>query len=218
MTGVEDGFSSGILTLWRCIGCGAMGNAEECIGTCDFKRDFVIDAQSHADLLEFHLNLTERNEALRRFAAELAASTEDLGHFLSASAALRGKARALAAEPPQQARPNPAPDDERMEIWLCRRCGQVEAFRDCLGVCIRRSGDFVQSSEHGKIAREIEVMEAQTRILAALARQFAWTSPKPGQENATRLALRENIARLNSPDEKRAGSDMGCVAEGYHGG
>ncbi|WP_296712337.1 hypothetical protein [Rhodoblastus sp.] len=218
MADVDDGFSSGILTLWRCIGCGAMGNAAECSGSCDFKRNFVIDAQRHADLLEFHLNLMERSEALRRFVAELAASTEDLGRFLSASASLRGKARALAAEPPLQPRPDPAPDDERMEIWVCRCCGQVEAFRDCLGVCIRRNGDFVLSVEHDRIAREIEVMEAQVRILAAIARQVAWTSPKPGQEDAMRLALREHMAQFHATDEKKVEIDMVEIAAGISGG
>ena len=30
------------LALWRCIGCGAMGNAAECTGSCDFKRLFLL--------------------------------------------------------------------------------------------------------------------------------------------------------------------------------
>ena len=52
-----DETSPDALTLWRCIGCGAMGNARDCVAACDFKRAFVVDAASHADLLEYFFNL-----------------------------------------------------------------------------------------------------------------------------------------------------------------
>ena len=47
MTDIEDLDLPDCLTLWRCIGCGAMGNAAECTGDCDFQRRFVVDAEVH---------------------------------------------------------------------------------------------------------------------------------------------------------------------------
>ncbi|MCW2285140.1 hypothetical protein M2323_002940 [Rhodoblastus acidophilus] len=177
------------LALWRCIGCGAMGNAAECAGSCAFAKSFVVEAARYADLLEHFDALRARVEALRSWALDLCAT-----EGFSALAGLRSGAKTLLA--PVAAPPLFAGDEEGAEIWRCATCGQVEAFRDCLGVCIRRSGAFVETSDCALLADEIARLEAERRGLAALARQVAWSSPKPGQGEAMRLAFRREAARL----------------------
>ncbi|MGO8739308.1 hypothetical protein [Rhodoblastus sp.] len=129
------------LTLWRCIGCGAMGNAGECVAACAFKRALVVDAASHADLLEYFVNLHEYNEALRGFAGDVVAETATPAGFERGLADLRLRAKNLLAQAPRENAPQAVPEDERAEIWLCAACGMVEAPRDCLGIYVRRTGD-----------------------------------------------------------------------------
>ena len=178
------------LTLWQCVGCGAMGNAEECVATCDFKRAFVVDAASHADLLEYWLNLSEHIEALREFAREIVAETETPERFERALTDLRVRGKDLLALAPREKTPQAVPPDERAEIWLCAACGMVEAPRDCLGICVRRTGDFVRAEDHDALSARIERARLEARILAALARQIGWTVPRPGQSERMRAALR----------------------------
>ena len=182
------------LALWRCIGCGAMGNAAECAGSCDFKRRFVVGVAPYADLLEHGLDLDARNEALRALARDLHAETGEDEQFARALASLRQRAKALLALGTVAVAPPTAWEDEADEIWRCATCGQVEAFRDCLGVCIRRAGEFVLSSECEAVAARVARLDAERRELTALARQLAWSSPKPGQTGAARLAFRRQVA------------------------
>ena len=176
------------LTLWRCIGCGAMGNAKECVGRCDFKRASVVDAASHADLLEYFLNLSETNEALREFAREVAVKAATPEGFARALEGLRQRAKDLLARAPREQAPQAVPDDERAEIWLCAVCGMVEAPRDCLGICVRRTGDFVRADDHDSLGARITGARAENRPLAALARQIGWSVPRPGQLERMREA------------------------------
>jgi len=189
---VEDSTPETV-ALWRCIGCGAMGNASECVGSCDFKRLFVIAAARYADLLDYCLNLDERNEALRVLARDLHAETGEDERFARALASLRQRAKALLALGPVAAPPPAACEEEADEIWRCARCGQIEAFRDCLGVCIRRTAEFVLSSDYEAVAARVARFYAEQCALTALARQVAWSSPKPGQTSATRLAFRRHV-------------------------
>lgn len=178
------------LTLWQCVGCGAMGNAEECVATCDFKRVFVVDAASHADLLEYFLSLSEYNERLREFAREIVAETETAERFERALTDLRVRGKALLAQAPREKAPQAVPEDERAEIWLCAACGMVEAPRDCLGICVRRTGDFVRADDHDALSARIEKARLEARSLLTLARQIGWTIPRPGQSERMRDALR----------------------------
>jgi hypothetical protein len=177
-----------------------MGNAAECVGTCEFRRHFVVDVALHADLLGFFLDQSNRNEALRQFANEVLAETETAEGFERAQARLRARAKSLVARPPIENAPQAAPPDERSEIWRCACCGQVEAPKDCLGVCIRRKADFVLAPTHDELAARIDGLEGESRALTALARLIAWSAPKAGQTEAARLAFRkEAMTRCGSP-------------------
>ncbi len=194
------------LTLWQCVGCGAMGNAKECVATCDFKRAVVVDAASHADLLEYFLDVSEYNERLRELAREIVAQTETPERFERALTDLRPRAKeALAQAPPEEA-PLAVPPDERAEIWLCAACGMVEAPRDCLGICVRRTGDFVSAEDHDALSARIEKARLEARSLAALARQIGWAVPRPGQAERMRAALRSMATKACDALAQEVGS------------
>lgn len=183
------------LTLWRCIGCGAMGNSAECTGGCDFRRNFVVDAEAHAELLENVLLLQEHAAALRQFVGDVIAATE-ADRFEPALADLRVRARQLLADTTNGVRPEAAPEDERAEIWLCATCGMAEAQRNCLGICIRRTGDFVLTTQHDQLAADALALNATVAAMAVMLRQIAWSTPKPGQSETMRAALRTSGQQL----------------------
>ena len=185
---------------------GAMGNASECLGSCDFKRLFVIAAARYADLLDHCLTLDERNEALRALARDLHADTGEEQPFARALAGLRQRAKALLALGPARrrrrshARRRPTRSGVGA-LWSGR------AFRDCLGVCIRRTAEFVLSSDYEALAGKVARLDAEQCELKALARQIAWTSPKPGQTSATRLAFRRGFRGAECGKRKRLRCD-----------
>lgn len=167
-----------------------MGNAKDCIAACDFKRAFVVDAASHADLLDYFFNLRDYNQALRLFAGKIVAETATSERFERALTDLRLRAKSLLAQAPRGEAPQAVPQDERAEIWRCSACGVVEALRDCLGICVRRTGDFVRTEDHDALSARIESAQAENRPLAALARQIGWSVPRPGQLERMREAAR----------------------------
>ncbi|MCI4677425.1 septum formation initiator family protein [Rhodoblastus acidophilus] len=187
------------LVMWRCIGCGAMGNGEACVGACDFKRLEVVDAQDYADLLEGRDEIDEQTARLSELARAVATLTASANDLASEYRALRERARKLLGALDRDVMDLPAPttsEDERMTIWLCSACGQVEAPQDCLGICIRRMGEFVRAEACDKPAAAIAARYNCVRGLKSLLRQFAWVAPRAGQEEKTRVVFRKKAAEL----------------------
>jgi hypothetical protein len=185
------------LTLWRCIGCGSMGGADLCLGTCAFKKLMLVSAEDHAALLDYFLTLSERRKSLQGLARAIADATETEEAFAKAGEGVRQQARAQLHRAPEENDPPPAiaPDD-RLETWRCASCGQVEALHECLGICIRRNGDYVRGEDHDALNTQIERLRDETRRLASLARQFGWARPRPGQGEVMRAALGQAARRL----------------------
>lgn len=67
-----------------------MGNAAEGAGRCALKREFVIEAERDADLLEQSHNLGDLNDALRRLARHLHAETDAEDRLVPLQARPRG--------------------------------------------------------------------------------------------------------------------------------
>lgn len=191
--GERDMFDEGdwpvCLNLWQCVGCGSMGNSNECTGACAFKRVMVIDVERHADLLEYFLTLSERLDSLRELARQAAAACESEKAFLAGGERLRTQAKKLLQSTPETQEP-PIAAEERNEVWECTSCGQVEAPRECLGICIRRKGEFVRGEDHDALSARIEKNRRDVRRLTTFARQIGWAVPRPGQSERTLEALR----------------------------
>jgi hypothetical protein len=88
------------------------------------------------------------------------------------------------------------PDFEAATVWLCATCGQVEAPQSCLGICIRRNGEFLRADHYVELAAQIETMQRRTRDLIALLRQLARVAPHPGQCEKTCRAFQEKAIKL----------------------
>jgi hypothetical protein len=183
------------LTLWQCIGCGAMGSADECRGTCAFRKLELVTAQQHADLLENYLAATEQTGRLRTLVREIAAGSENGAHFERAYPGLQKRAREL-LQLVRQDEIHAARADERATVWLCTSCGQVEAPQECLGVCIRRNGEFVRSEDHDATAAQADAAQREAHDLISLLRQLAWATPRSGQWERTRQSFRSRAVAL----------------------
>jgi hypothetical protein len=197
------------LTLWRCIGCGSMGNAAECLGTCQFRKLEVVGAQEHADLLEGLAAIADHMEDLTAMAREIAALAEDQCDFERVYRQLQTRAREilkLAVAEEWLRLESAEAESDRATVWFCACCGQVEAPEPCLGVCIRRNGEFVRGDEHDRRAAEFAAALKTARALTALARQLVWVAPRAGQWERTCRAFGLQAIKLLQTSPRSLGA------------
>ncbi|MBV1708169.1 MAG: hypothetical protein KGQ37_13305 [Hyphomicrobiales bacterium] len=183
------------LTLWFCIGCGAMGNNEPCQGACNFQRLEIVSAAEYARALE------QQDEALSEVAAwtsvlaPLASLPADDHDWESAYRALQARASAAlksAGAPLAQGDIT----DARAEVWLCATCGQVEAPQECLGICIRRNGDFVRRQDYQQADYQATATREHAQQLRRLVTQWASVTPRAGQWESSYRALQARAQAL----------------------
>lgn len=79
---------------------------------------------------------------------------------------------------------------ETIHAWECIGCGRLESSRPCVGVCRDRPVELVRVEDHRELAAELERARQRLTALEALARQLAWTTPRPGRAEETLAALR----------------------------
>lgn len=187
------------LTLWRCIGCGAMGSVEQCTGSCAYQKLDVIGAEDHTELLDDFATIKTQAQSLEAVVRQIAALGEEHRDYERAYRDLRKSARTLVRSLDHgaiSAQNRIAPEDERATVWLCTTCGQVEAPQPCLGICIRRNGDFVRASDHDELAAGVEFAQKGAREMAALVHQFAWVTPHAGEWGSACRAFQEKATKL----------------------
>jgi hypothetical protein len=79
---------------------------------------------------------------------------------------------------------------DRITAWRCVTCGWTEAARECLGICVRNRVNFVAAEEFDAVSSEYDQAYREMAELAAVARQVAWVTPRPGEEKHTWQSLR----------------------------
>lgn len=190
------------LTLWRCIGCGAMGSVEQCTGSCAYQKLDVVGAQDHGDFLAHFGAINDQARRLESVVRQIAALGEEHPDQERAYRSLQMSARTLIQSLDHRAisaRNAMVPEGERATVWWCATCGQVEAPQPCLGICIRRNGDFVRSQDHDELAARVELAQRGAREMAALVHQLAWVTPHAGEWVAACRAFQNKaIALLKS--------------------
>jgi hypothetical protein len=190
------------LMLWRCIGCGAMGNSELCTGACAYRKLEIVGADEYADLLETFEAIEQQAERLEAVVKKIAAVGIEQTDFEDAYRRLQVKAREIlrSVDFGGSSWQNAVdPDYEPATVWLCTTCGQIEAPQPCLGVCIRRNGEFLRADHHVALVGRIGSEHRRARELGALVRQLAWVAPHAGQcEKACRAFQAKAITLLNS--------------------
>ena len=118
------------LTLWRCIGCGAMGSVEQCTGSCAYQKLDVVGAEDHADFLEHFATIVDQARRLEPVVRQIAALGEEHPDHERAYRSLQKSARTLVRSLDHRAisaRNAMVREDERATVWWCATCGQVEA-------------------------------------------------------------------------------------------
>jgi hypothetical protein len=201
------------LTLWRCIGCGAIGNAEQCTGACVYQKLDIVSAEDHAELLEQFATIKRQAQCLEAVVRDIAALTDERSGHEGAYRRLQTSARTLFRSLEHEAissQNKRAPDDERAVVWSCTTCGQVEAPQPCLGICIRRNGDFLRASDHDELAARVESTQIRALEMAALVRQFIWVAPHVGQWDAALSAFQLKALELlkSCPPAQEAAKDI----------
>ena len=174
--------------MWSCIGCGAMGTDQPCLGPCD---DHALDLVRGVDYDAVVAHVTgtrERARPLLEVVRELAEVHDDAGYL-----ALRERARAVLHAAGDAADVVPA---EPFRAWLCTGCGRVEAPQACLGVCLRHPEEVVRADRHAEALARAADADRDARELRALVRRLAWTTPREGHGSETVAAMREGALAL----------------------
>jgi len=193
-----------------------MGNSEPCTGACAYRKLEIVGADDYADLLETFAAIQDRAERLEAVVREIIALRPEHCGFDDAYRSLQLQAREIlrSADFGELSRQIAVERDcEPATVWLCATCGQVEAPQSCLGVCIRRNGEFLSADHHAALAGRIDIEHRRARELSALVRQLAWVAPHVGQlENTCRAFQKKAIQLLDSAspspevDSRRSGA------------
>jgi hypothetical protein len=187
------------LVLWRCIGCGAMGNEEPCAGSCKFRKLEIVGAAEYAELVENFDAIKEQAKRLQAMVGEIAGLGEEQSDHENAYRELQTHAREFLRSSDRDelsGQDKIGQEFEPATVWLCATCGQVEAPQSCLGVCIRRNGEFLRADHYFALAIQIEEEQRHAREILALVRQLAWVAPHSGQWEKTCLAFKEKATKL----------------------
>ena len=152
------------LKLWFCIGCNSMGNFAGCPDGCRMQPMEVVPATMFADLLALKYELHDKAAAMQavlmriRTPASAGDDPERIWHTLKSDA--RKALVAVAASPQHPPIKTPEPD-AYFEIERCSACGAVEATQPCLGVCIRKVGEFVAREPYEAKFADVDLFARQ---------------------------------------------------------
>jgi hypothetical protein len=196
------------LLLWSCIGCGAMGNSQPCVGICDYRKLEIVSAEEYADAFEMVSELMDQIEQLTAMAQLIASVSGDRSNSESTYRSLQARARDLLRSLDTRKMQKYAviiSTADRALIWLCATCGQIEAPQQCLGICIRRNGEVVRADDHDKVVEELRVAHRRVQELGALVYRFAWVSPREGQSERTCHAFQAQARNLMQTHERPPG-------------
>jgi hypothetical protein len=189
----EIPFPTEYFALWRCIGCGAMGNSKPCTGTCDYRKLQLVRSAEYAGLLEEATVVVEQVKSLLAVVERIADLPREGEEMTSSYRFLQNRARDLlrGLVPAQN-----TPPAERALVWRCSTCDQIEAPQECLEICIRPVEEFVHASHYDELMELVTAGRVQSRKLYAFVRQLAWASPRAGQWERTLQAFQDRARSL----------------------
>lgn len=88
--------------------------------------------------------------------------------------------------------------DIYIEIERCSQCGAVEAPQPCIGVCIRKVGEFVLRAPYEALASDVSGFVTHCEAAAALLDRICRVTPRDGQWRANLDHFRALAERLSS--------------------
>ncbi len=191
--------ASETILIWRCIGCGSMGNLAECTGDCALGKLEIVGAMEHAEALFALEDVAEQEGRLVVLLDAIGrAATEDDPE--TTYRALQAQARVIAQSAADESGCEAGEKAEPSVVWLCKTCGQIEASVPCIGVCVRRNEEVVRASDHAAVVTKLAETAARVRLMRRIAVSLAHVTPKAGQWRAALDALRNAVATVPSAD------------------
>jgi hypothetical protein len=171
------------LTVPTCIGCGAMTQFGTCDTGCFEQKLELMRAAVHDSLAVLGSCADARAEAFRSVAEELAWHQPGGEDSEDAYRALQHKARASLHR-------HPSVDGQDVELeepaepattWWCAECGGIDAPQPCLGICIWRPVEWVNTSVY-ELERERVLAKRERQLrLSRLLRRVASITPRDGK-------------------------------------
>ncbi|KUO57920.1 MAG: hypothetical protein APF80_10050 [Alphaproteobacteria bacterium BRH_c36] len=172
------------LRLWFCIGCGSKGNFADCTGDCSSERIDVVPAETFADLFEAKMVLVEQSAIVAKFLHQLSELVAPGGAAEEVWHGTRDKARdVLSALEGISSRMQPVAfdRDQAAEVWRCSTCGSVEATRPCIGVCLRKTVDFVSLETCELLVKDVADLSEAVDAAITMFRFLRGVAPRDGK-------------------------------------
>ena len=105
---------------------------------------------------------------------------------------------------------------DRIKVWQCIGCGRIDAPQNCIGVCEYRKAEFVYASDYEEAVARAAAAQGRARVLEALVRQLAATTPRDGGWERSYRALQEQARSALAPFGERHGDARAGAAEGVN--
>ena len=197
------------ITVLTCLGCGAMGREARCEGDCSEHKLLLVDAGDFDALQSAAQLARQRTAALKPIARALLDSHPSEQACTDAYRALRAAAhKALEAAEPYddrgdwQARP-------AQTGWWCAQCGNVDAPRPCIGVCVWRQTEWVNLTLYqAGLERAAEDFRAAPEMCRILARLVAVTPHAGRCQDNWRALQAQARAALERPQLTQVGPNQ----------
>lgn len=97
---------------------------------------------------------------------------------------------------PGFAAPESLEPDTYFEIECCATCGAVEAPQPCIGVCIRKVGEFVLRAHHDTLACEVARLSTYCEAAVTLLGRMCSVTPRAGHWRTNLESFRVEAKRL----------------------
>jgi hypothetical protein len=180
------------LSALFCIGCGRIDVPEPCVGACDERVVDLVLGKDHDEAQAQVGKAIQQAAMLREVLVQLVSKTPEPrapmpDDWAETHHALQEQARSALHD----IEPSGALEEvDRITAWRCLTCGWTEAARECLGICVRNRVDFVDAGDYDDVSSQYAQAYRDRAELAAVVRQFAWVTPRPGEAERTWQSLR----------------------------
>ncbi len=80
---------------------------------------------------------------------------------------------------------------EYLKAWQCIGCGRLEGPQACIGICEDRPVKLVSAGDYEDALAQAAAARERSEALAAVVRQIASITPRPGEFERSYRALQE---------------------------
>jgi len=172
------------VTIPMCIGCGGMRVYESCETTCSERKLEIVSADDHDRLTDVANARRARIEAFECVLEQLTDGDPRSVGWQDAFQALQSSARSSLRRARTDAATGSAdlpPEAESLIVWRCPQCGGLDAPQECIGVCVWRPFEWVNSRLYEVERSRAEFDRERETSLLELLRRIAFVTPRNGE-------------------------------------